>query len=268
MAEELRLLWCVICGRSRCCPLSPHTLPEGVPQFLIPTNALRSDCACHSSPLCRKLHLEISDIVFRASRNSQNRDLSRSYRAHRHQRQMSAEVAWMAHKQILFRSAAREKILRGATQLADAVRVTLGPTIEVGADREEVGRADRVQRWRHHRQGIRPQGPGGESRRPHAPTGRGKDRRHGRRRNQHLNDSRSRHICRRRAQRRGRRERDRHQARPRSCREARNRGSAGACRARSRRTRKRPRSAPFPRTTIPSSANSWPTPWTRSAARA
>jgi chaperonin GroEL len=33
----------------------------------------------------------------------------------------------MAHKQVLFRSAAREKILRGATQLADAVRVTLGP---------------------------------------------------------------------------------------------------------------------------------------------
>jgi chaperonin GroEL len=33
----------------------------------------------------------------------------------------------MAHKQILFRSAAREKVLRGATQLADAVRVTLGP---------------------------------------------------------------------------------------------------------------------------------------------
>ena len=33
----------------------------------------------------------------------------------------------MVHKQVLFRSAAREKILRGATQLADAVRVTLGP---------------------------------------------------------------------------------------------------------------------------------------------
>jgi chaperonin GroEL len=33
----------------------------------------------------------------------------------------------MPHKRILFRSAAREKILRGATQLADAVRVTLGP---------------------------------------------------------------------------------------------------------------------------------------------
>src|SRR6476619_8170908 len=33
----------------------------------------------------------------------------------------------MAHKRVLFRSEAREKILRGATQLADAVRVTLGP---------------------------------------------------------------------------------------------------------------------------------------------
>ena len=33
----------------------------------------------------------------------------------------------MTHKQLLFRSDAREKILRGATQLADAVRVTLGP---------------------------------------------------------------------------------------------------------------------------------------------
>jgi chaperonin GroEL len=33
----------------------------------------------------------------------------------------------MAHKQVLFCSAAREKILRGATQLADVIRVTLGP---------------------------------------------------------------------------------------------------------------------------------------------
>jgi chaperonin GroEL len=33
----------------------------------------------------------------------------------------------MAHKKVLFRSEAREKILRGAAQLADAVRVTLGP---------------------------------------------------------------------------------------------------------------------------------------------
>ncbi|MBU0522633.1 MULTISPECIES: chaperonin GroEL [Pseudomonas] len=33
----------------------------------------------------------------------------------------------MAHTKIVFRAAAREKILSGATQLADAVRVTLGP---------------------------------------------------------------------------------------------------------------------------------------------
>jgi chaperonin GroEL len=33
----------------------------------------------------------------------------------------------MSAKQVLFRAAAREKVLRGATQLADAVRITLGP---------------------------------------------------------------------------------------------------------------------------------------------
>jgi chaperonin GroEL len=33
----------------------------------------------------------------------------------------------MPHKQILFHSAAREKVLRGASLLADAIRVTLGP---------------------------------------------------------------------------------------------------------------------------------------------
>jgi chaperonin GroEL len=33
----------------------------------------------------------------------------------------------MAYKQVLFRAEAREKILRGVSALADAVRVTLGP---------------------------------------------------------------------------------------------------------------------------------------------
>jgi chaperonin GroEL len=33
----------------------------------------------------------------------------------------------MTYKHVMFHSAAREKILRGATQLADAIRVTLGP---------------------------------------------------------------------------------------------------------------------------------------------
>ncbi len=33
----------------------------------------------------------------------------------------------MAHKRVMFRSDAREKVLRGVSQLADAIRVTLGP---------------------------------------------------------------------------------------------------------------------------------------------
>ncbi len=33
----------------------------------------------------------------------------------------------MPYKQVFFRSEARERILRGVTALADAVRVTLGP---------------------------------------------------------------------------------------------------------------------------------------------
>jgi hypothetical protein len=49
----------------------------------------------------------------------------------------------MAHKQVLFRSAAREKILRGATQLADAIRVTLYhfPLIRTGMP-------NRATRWK------------------------------------------------------------------------------------------------------------------------
>src|SRR3974390_2554170 len=50
---------------------------------------------------------------------------ARAARKIRHRRRLE-EIA-MAHKQVLFRSSAREKILRGATQLVDAIRVTLGP---------------------------------------------------------------------------------------------------------------------------------------------
>ena len=53
--------------------------------------------------------------------------------------------------------------------LADAVRVTLGPEVEVRPDREEVGQADRLQRRRHHRQGVRAEGPRREPRRADAP---------------------------------------------------------------------------------------------------
>src|SRR4249919_3541454 len=40
---------------------------------------------------------------------------------------MDHKEAAMAHKRVMFRSAAREKILRGSAQLADAIRITLGP---------------------------------------------------------------------------------------------------------------------------------------------
>ncbi|HVZ31663.1 MAG TPA: TCP-1/cpn60 chaperonin family protein, partial [Polyangiaceae bacterium] len=40
---------------------------------------------------------------------------------------MSCWAAGMSYKQVLFESAAREKLLRGVTALTDAVRVTLGP---------------------------------------------------------------------------------------------------------------------------------------------
>ena len=59
----------------------------------------------------------------------------------------------MTRKQLTFRSAAREKVLRGATALADAVRVTLGPRSKCVLIEQEVGTADGLQRWRHHRQG-------------------------------------------------------------------------------------------------------------------
>lgn len=49
----------------------------------------------------------------------------------------------MAHKQVLFRSEARERILRGVAALADAVRVTLGPKSEA-LSIEDLGRATRV----------------------------------------------------------------------------------------------------------------------------
>ena len=37
----------------------------------------------------------------------------------------------MPFKRLLFKSAAREKVLKGATALTEAVRVTLGPEVEV-----------------------------------------------------------------------------------------------------------------------------------------
>jgi TCP-1/cpn60 chaperonin family len=59
-----------------------------------------------------------------------NVDFATAYFLRRTSAELRIIYVWnhpMPHKQILFRSAAREKILRGAAQLADAVRVTLGP---------------------------------------------------------------------------------------------------------------------------------------------
>ena len=57
----------------------------------------------------------------------------------------------MSGKRLLFRSAAREKILTGATALADAVRIILGPKSKMRIDPEKVGPASRLQRRDHHR---------------------------------------------------------------------------------------------------------------------
>ena len=54
-------------------------------------------------------------------------NLRRPAKAYRRERYKHYEVQQMAPKHVLFHSAAREKILQGAAQLADAVRVTLGP---------------------------------------------------------------------------------------------------------------------------------------------
>ena len=177
-------------------------------------------------------------------------------------------VSRMAHKQVLFRSAAREKILRGATQLGRRRARHLGPEIEIGADPEEMGHADRLQRRRDHRQGIRSQGPRGESRRPDAAPGGRKDRRQ------------------RSATAPAPRRSWRTRSLPTACATsspapARSTSSAASiapprprsrrcarCRARSRPARKRPRSPRSPRTTIRRSASSSPTPWKRSAAKA
>lgn len=52
----------------------------------------------------------------------------------------------MPHRHLLVQSAAREKILRGALALADAVRVTLGPKSKCVLIEKKVGPTARVQR--------------------------------------------------------------------------------------------------------------------------
>ena len=123
----------------------------------------------------------------------------------------------MAHKQVLFRSAAREKILRGATQLADAVRVTLGPRSKSVLIEKKWGAPivcnDGVTIAKEFDLKDPEENLGAQMLRQAAEKT-GDD---GRRRHQHLDHSGACDLRRRRAQRRRRRQRDRHQARPRSC---------------------------------------------------
>ena len=103
----------------------------------------------------------------------------------------------MAHKQVLFRSAAREKILRGATQLADAVRVTLGPRSKSVLIEKKWGAPivcnDGVTIAKEFDLKDPEENLGARMLRQAAE----KDRRHGRRRHQHLDHSGPRHFCRR-----------------------------------------------------------------------
>jgi chaperonin GroEL len=123
----------------------------------------------------------------------------------------------MAHKQILFRSAAREKILRGATQLTDAVRVTLGPRSKSVLIEKKWGAPivcnDGVTIAKEFDLKDPEENLGARMLRQAAEKT-GDMVGHGRRWNQHGNDTRARYICRRRPQCCGRRKRNRYQARP------------------------------------------------------
>ncbi len=113
----------------------------------------------------------------------------------------------MAHKQVLFRSEARERILRGVARPRRRGSRHAGSEIEVRPSGEALRRAGGVQRRRHDRQGDGAEGSRGEPGGPDDSPGRGAHRRRGGRRHQHVHDPRPRDLRRRRAQRGGRGER-------------------------------------------------------------
>ena len=158
----------------------------------------------------------------------------------------------MAHKQVLFRSEAREKILRGATALADAVRVTLGPKSKCVLIEKKWGMPLVCNDGVTIAKEIDLKDPDENLGAQMIRAGGGAHGRRRRRRHQHLDDSRARDLRRGRAQRRRRRQRHRPQARARP----RPRGSPSrrsrACRGPSRAARRRRRSRRSRRTTTPS----------------
>ena len=90
----------------------------------------------------------------------------------------------MPHKQLFFRSEAREKILRGATALADAVRVTLGPKSKCVLIEKKWGSPLVCNDGVTIAKEVELKDPGGEPRGADDPRGRRADRRRGRRRHQ------------------------------------------------------------------------------------
>ncbi len=173
----------------------------------------------------------------------------------------------MAHKQVLFRSAAREKILRGATHIGGRRPRHARAPVQIGLDRERNGSADRLQRRRHHCQGIRFKGPGRN-------LGARMLRQAAERTatwlvtNQHLDHPRTRDLRRRSSQCRGRGERYRYQARVGSWRQVRHRGVEGVVPTCLDTQGKGPGGRDFrSQTTMPSASLSH-RPWKKSAAKA
>ncbi len=120
----------------------------------------------------------------------------------------------MAHKDVLFHSAAREAILRGTTQLADTVRVTLGPRSKSVLIDRKYGPPLVCNDGVTIANGIRSEGPNGEPGCQDAAAGSGKDCRRGGRRDQHRHGPSAGDLCGRRAQRGGRGKCHRHKAGP------------------------------------------------------
>ena len=175
----------------------------------------------------------------------------------------------MGHKHLLFSGDAREKVLRGATQIADAVRVTLGPKSKCVLIERKWGAPLVCNDGVTIAKEI-------ELKDPEENLGAQMIRQAAERTGDAVGDGTStsthpgaRHLRRRAAQRRGRRQRHRSQARPRPRRcEVAVEALQGALAAGDRAARRRRRSRPSPPTTTRRSARWWPTPWRRSAARA
>ena len=116
-------------------------------------------------------------------------------------------------KQIIYSDHSRQAILRGVNQLADAVKVTLGPRGTQCRSRKEIRRTDHHQRRRDGGQRDRAEGSARKHGRPDGARGGVENLRRRRRRHHHGHDSGPGDLPRRRQSGHGGRESDGHQAR-------------------------------------------------------